>query len=82
MDYNKRMKGPNDQEQSFLHPVIFLKLQEQSYPQPGLQYQRLKPGIEVTSEELPDLYKNMTLHELKEARLWSAVCIFIMIVTF
>ena len=29
------------------------------------------PGIEVTSEELPDLYKNMTLYELKEARLYE-----------
>ena len=63
------MKGPNDQEQSFLHPMIFLELQEQSYPQPGLQCQRLKPMIEVASEELPDLYRNMTLYELKEAKL-------------
>ena len=63
------MKGTNDQEQSFLYPMIFLKLQEQSYPQSGLQCQRLKPRTEVASEELPDLYKNMTLYELKEARL-------------
>ena len=52
-----------------LHPLIFLKLQEQSYPQPRLQCQRLKPGIEVASEEFPDLHKNMTLYELKEVRL-------------
>ena len=43
---------------------IPLHLQQQSYPQPTAM-----PGIEVTSEELPDLYKNMTLYELKEARL-------------
>ena len=41
---------------------IQFHLQEQSYPQPTAM-----PGIEVTSEELPDLYKNMTLYELKEA---------------
>ena len=43
---------------------IQLHLQEQSYPELTAM-----PGTEVTSEELPDLYKNMTLYELKEARL-------------
>ena len=43
---------------------IQLHLQEQSYPQPTAM-----PEIEVTSEELPDLYKNVTLYQLKESRL-------------
>ena len=49
------MKGSNDQEKSFLPPITYLH--KQSYPQLTAM-----PGIEVTSEELPDLYKNMTLN--------------------
>ena len=47
-----------------LNSCIQLHSQEQSYPQ-----LTAIPGIEVTSEESPDLYKNMTLYKLKEARL-------------
>ena len=63
MDYNKRMEESNDQEQSFLHPITFTGAK---LPQPTAM-----AGIEVTSEELPDLYKNMTLNELKEAKLFE-----------